>query len=177
MNFHDDDYLSVPHVDSGSLASKANETTDVPVSGRVCASDNSRALEPVELEMESTGRPTVFYCPRCPDQYLVIGLLHKVQVCYCELCRGMLIDSPTFGPFLTALRAEYRAPDAPPRPLDQSALGIQIACTVCHQPMETHPYCGPGTVVVNSCQHCQIVWLDRGELSTIIRAPGNRATH
>jgi len=140
-------------------------------------SAKSPKLEPVEMGLKSAGRgPTEFYCPRCQDRVLEVGLMGQVEVCYCDRCRGILIDSSTLGPLLTALRADYRGPDSPPRPLDQKALVMQIVCTVCHQPMETHPYCGPGPVVLNSCRHCQTVWMDRGELSAIIRAPGNRST-
>jgi Zn-finger nucleic acid-binding protein len=40
--------------------------------------------------------------------------------------------------------------------------------------MEVHPYYGPGNVVVDSCCHCGLVWLDAGEISMIETAPGAR---
>ncbi len=38
--------------------------------------------------------------------------------------------------------------------------------------MDTHPYYGPGNVVIDSCESCQAVWLDFGELRQIVNAPG-----
>ena len=38
--------------------------------------------------------------------------------------------------------------------------------------MITHPYFGPGNVVIDSCEHCELVWLDFGELQQIVDAPG-----
>jgi hypothetical protein len=37
----------------------------------------------------------------------------------------------------------------------------------------THPYYGPGNVVLDSCESCELVWLDFGELKQIVDAPGN----
>jgi hypothetical protein len=38
--------------------------------------------------------------------------------------------------------------------------------------MATHPYYGPGNVVIDSCASCELVWLDFGELEQIVKAPG-----
>ena len=31
---------------------------------------------------------------------------------------------------------------------------------------------GPGTIVIDTCDGCNIIWLDHGELSRVINAPG-----
>ena len=38
--------------------------------------------------------------------------------------------------------------------------------------MEVHPYYGPGNIIIDSCQECQYVWLDHGELRTVERSEG-----
>jgi hypothetical protein len=38
--------------------------------------------------------------------------------------------------------------------------------------MSTHPYFGPGNVVIDNCEACELVWLDCGELRQIVDAPG-----
>ena len=38
--------------------------------------------------------------------------------------------------------------------------------------MLTHPYYGPGNVTIDSCEGCELVWLDFGELRQIVDAPG-----
>ena len=56
-------------------------------------------------------------------------------------------------------------------PPDPHALDRQIACPMCHQTMDTHPYCGPGNVILDSCEPCEVLWLDHGELRRIALAP------
>ena len=35
--------------------------------------------------------------------------------------------------------------------------------------MEAHPYFGGGNAVVDTCEHCGLIWLDAGELAVIER--------
>ncbi len=37
--------------------------------------------------------------------------------------------------------------------------------------MDVHFYGGPGNVVIDSCEECSLIWLDRGELMRIAHAP------
>jgi Zn-finger nucleic acid-binding protein len=37
--------------------------------------------------------------------------------------------------------------------------------------MDTHPYGGPGNVIIDDCERCEVNWLDYGELQRIVRAP------
>ena len=65
-------------------------------------------------------------------------------------------------------RAEpFRSP-----PADGSDLRRKIDCPQCRHRMDTHFYAGPGNVVIDSCENCSLIWLDRGELMHIVRAPG-----
>jgi hypothetical protein len=36
--------------------------------------------------------------------------------------------------------------------------------------METHPYYGPGNIVVDTCSECGYLWLDHGEISRVENA-------
>jgi Zn-finger nucleic acid-binding protein len=36
--------------------------------------------------------------------------------------------------------------------------------------MAVYPYGGPGNVIIQGCEECQLIWLDFGELSQIIRS-------
>ena len=40
--------------------------------------------------------------------------------------------------------------------------------------MDAHFYAGPGNVVIDSCEECSLIWLDRGELMHIVHAPDDR---
>ena len=35
-------------------------------------------------------------------------------------------------------------------------------------------YGGPGNVIIDTCEHCSLNWLDYGELQRIVRAPDER---
>ena len=63
-------------------------------------------------------------------------------------------------------------PPVVPRPLDREALARSLTCPSCLRDMSTHPYYGPGNVVIDTCDACNVVWLDFGELQQIVDAPG-----
>ena len=37
--------------------------------------------------------------------------------------------------------------------------------------MDTHFYNGPGNMIIDDCDTCELNWLDHGELMRIVRAP------
>jgi Zn-finger nucleic acid-binding protein len=51
-------------------------------------------------------------------------------------------------------------------------LARSLMCPLCAGDMSTHPYYGPGSVVIDTCETCHVVWLDFGELRQIADAPG-----
>jgi Zn-finger nucleic acid-binding protein len=56
--------------------------------------------------------------------------------------------------------------------VNEEELERETACPRCERMMETHPYYGPGNVVIDNCPRCSLVWLDYGELAAIRDAPG-----
>lgn len=112
----------------------------------------------------------------CPNQCgeLHFGQLLGVKVVGCPVCRGMLVESVAFGHLVEVLRADYRGADSLPTPLDPQQLEIERRCPACYEPLEVHPYFGPGAVVIDSCIACNLIWLDASELTRITRAPGKR---
>jgi Zn-finger nucleic acid-binding protein len=126
--------------------------------------------EPIEL----TGDPVGVLCPKCQCQ-LEFAILHgHWRVCYCTTCRGYAIDNGCLGVIIHELRSRYRGQDDQPVPLNPSELEEHRCCPACHQWMETYPYYGPGTAVINSCAGCKVTWMDHRELASIVRAPGFR---
>ena len=138
--------------------------------------DNSQSNQPENTIrfIDGTGRTTEFFCPRCLDQQLEVGTIFKFQVCFCSACQGFVIDSSTLGRMIHLLRAGYEGPEDKPIVFDQSQLHKEVCCPTCLERMETHPYYGPGNVVLDSCSICKLSWLDNHELATIMRAPGPR---
>ncbi len=111
-------------------------------------------------------------CPNC-GQGMSRSLLDRTHdVEHCEQCRGVLMARRTFAEVVTRRRAWATGPAMPPQPIDRRELERLIACPVCRGRMEAHPYYGPGNVIMDSCGHCDLVWLDFGELRQIVDAPG-----
>jgi Zn-finger nucleic acid-binding protein len=84
------------------------------------------------------------------------------------------VDSASCGRLINEFRAEYQGADETPPLLDHSQMDVRTKCPACHDPMEVHPYYGPGNAVIDSCMHCKLVWFNAGELDRIIKAPGLR---
>ena len=113
---------------------------------------------------------TKFHCPTCAG-LLSEGQLEFHSLLYCAACRGMLIAMDDFGAVIEVLRSYRDRPAAalPPRNLNDS--GLPRPCPRCFQPMDNHPYGGPGNVVIDTCEACSVNWLDKGELQRIASAP------
>ncbi|MDB2687619.1 zf-TFIIB domain-containing protein [Mariniblastus sp.] len=132
-------------------------------------------LDQTDEPITATGKKTGFNCPRCAVELEVGLMVDTVQVCFCNNCRGYVIDNDTFGNLAIALRDGYKGADDKPKPIDPKQLETSQNCPACFAKMEAHPYYGPGSVVIDSCTHCKLAWLDHGELGRIVRAPGRRA--
>jgi Zn-finger nucleic acid-binding protein len=124
--------------------------------------------------LQLTNSELDFFCPVCHDENLQVATFHGTQVCGCGKCNGFLVDSESFGVLIASLRASYRGPDDKPIMMNSQELNMTMNCPACYDSMYTHPYHGPGNVVINSCSGCKLNWLDQGEFAKIIRAPGRR---
>jgi Zn-finger nucleic acid-binding protein len=117
------------------------------------------------------GERTNLRCPAC-RQLLVSASVGGANALHCSHCRGVLMRQETFASTVRYLRAQASTPPIPPQPLNQEELERRVLCPLCRHQLDTHPYYGPGNVVVDICTHCALIWLDYGELSHILDAPG-----
>jgi Zn-finger nucleic acid-binding protein len=108
-------------------------------------------------------------CPVCKDT-LVAATTTDVPVQYCRRCHGVLINQALLGAVVKHLQAQTHEPSAPVKPLNRDDLRRELHCPSCKQLFDTHPYYGPGNIVIDVCMHCRIVWLDGGELRAISNA-------
>jgi Zn-finger nucleic acid-binding protein len=127
-----------------------------------------------QVPITSGGESTGFSCPKCEVSLEVGTITDSVQVCFCNNCRGFVTSSQSLGQVIWQMRVAYQGADDRPLPIDPQELEIYDACPACRETMESHPYYGPGNIVLNTCNPCQLAWLDHGELAKIIRAPGPR---
>jgi Zn-finger nucleic acid-binding protein len=110
-------------------------------------------------------------CPVCRGP-LVYAALDWVRGYHCEKCKGVLMNRILLGDLIDYRRARAKGPSAPPIPLNQAELKRNVICPRCGQKMETHPYYGPGNIVIDTCGSCNLIWLDFGELRQVVDAPG-----
>ncbi len=132
-------------------------------------------LESAQCAIIPQGKKTAFQCPKCVLP-LEVGLVkgRQTQVCFCSNCRGFVLSSESLGELATELRAEYQGEDDRPQPIDPKEMDLVSNCPACWEKMDSHPYYGPGNIVLDTCTHCKLAWLDHGELAKIVRAPGVR---
>jgi Zn-finger nucleic acid-binding protein len=116
--------------------------------------------------------PEAVQCPVCAEPLHLAALDNQYRGYQCPRCLGLLLQGGAFSRVMTARRAWATRPPDAPRPLDRDQLARQIRCPMCHQPMSTHAYAGPGTIVIDNCDQCFVVWLDYGELARVVNAPG-----
>jgi len=116
--------------------------------------------------------PQALRCTRCGGALATAVLDDNLPVKYCTTCRGVLLPRPTFAHVVQARRTWAIGQPVPPLPLDRTELDRVMACPACAAKMAVHPYYGPGNVIIDSCETCNMVWLDFGELKQIADAPG-----
>ena len=107
-------------------------------------------------------------CPLCKVP-LVQAAIAKTPLLFCTQCRGLLLPMNVLPELIDQLRAspDQQAIQIPP---DRADLQRTIQCPLCQHRMDTHLYAGPGNVVIDSCEECNLIWLDRGELTRIAHA-------
>jgi Zn-finger nucleic acid-binding protein len=146
-----------------------------PVPGRdyrVCEYCGSFAFpEPSEDGVVALGERGDADCPICSTA-LSTASIAEVRVLHCATCQGVLADQEAFSTIVKFIRARASGEPDPVRPVNQKDLEREIACPYCGQLMSTHPYYGPGNVVIDNCARCGVIWLDYGELAAIRDAPG-----
>jgi Zn-finger nucleic acid-binding protein len=108
-------------------------------------------------------------CPVCAAG-MAHGLLAGMAIEYCAKCHGLLVAMDAFAALIDALRAEDAGTILAP-PGVMADLERRINCPHCHRAMEAHFYAGPGHVVMDSCENCQVNWMDAGEMQRIARTP------
>ena len=112
------------------------------------------------------GEPAGVDCPVCRLP-LQAALIDGESVHYCGHCRGFLTATAAFGRIVTERRKRHGPHERVTEPFDPADLRRGLSCPGCHKRMEAHPYFGGGNAVVDTCDRCNLIWLDAGELAVI----------
>lgn len=115
------------------------------------------------------GPPTPQACPSCRAQ-LLPAEFGEQHILYCGACGGMLIEMRKFVPMIGALRAGRGSFAVAPRGREPET-GRVLQCPDCGENMVAHPYGGPGNIEMDTCERCELNWLDRGEAARVAAAP------
>jgi Zn-finger nucleic acid-binding protein len=115
--------------------------------------------------------PTGRLCPVCREP-LVHASTGGFRIEFCRQCRGLLVSAAELLPLIESLRVSYDGPPSPPHALPTADLERRIDCPSCGARMDTHPYAGPGNIVIDNCPACELNWLDHAELRRVVRAAG-----
>jgi Zn-finger nucleic acid-binding protein len=116
------------------------------------------------------GQPGDAACPVCRQTLQQASLEHR-RLLYCARCHGSLIQMPVFADLVELLRSRRSGGVAASHPPDAHDLDRRLHCPRCGKKMDTHYYAGGGSVVIDDCSPCELIWLDGGELSAIASAP------
>jgi Zn-finger nucleic acid-binding protein len=124
-------------------------------------------------------QPSGYDCPVCKTTKpahtkLAQASIFDYALLYCEECRGMLIQMADLVPLTGDMRASSGVAAHIGRPPDPRELDRRIDCPRCGRTMDTHPYCGPGNVILDTCEPCEVHWLDHGKLRRIALAPDHQ---
>lgn len=112
---------------------------------------------------------SAFACPLCKEP-LVFAAIRKIRILSCPNCRGNLIPQSKMLPILRQAKPSKPIRTHSANLQNKSELTRSSACPSCHKTMAAYPYGGPGNVIIQGCELCQLIWLDFGELSRIIRS-------
>jgi Zn-finger nucleic acid-binding protein/DNA-directed RNA polymerase subunit RPC12/RpoP len=112
-------------------------------------------------------------CPLCGEPLALATYAERYQSNQCRKCRGILFQRPVFAGAVEEQRSVAAGPGMPPAAFAPQELRRRLRCPRCAAAMDTHEYLGPGAVVVDTCDACDLIWLDHGELRKIIAAPGS----
>ncbi len=94
-------------------------------------------------------------CPNCRIPSRGPSLtLEKVEAC--RQCLGILMVREGFSTVVESRRVQFRGTEERPVLYDP-ALEHSLDCPACRKRMETHPYYGPGNVVIDSRHECALM--------------------
>jgi len=138
----------------------------------LCEYCNSVYIPPENLDgVRVLGEPGEAHCPVCKDVLLVLASLEDIRLQHCPRCQGLLFKVGSFQSAMRKGRLRFMEYQSRPTPLNPDELQRKLDCPYCSKPMDTHPYGGPGNIVIDNCPRCWVNWLDYKEFRRVITAP------
>lgn len=134
--------------------------------------DSCRSIRHPEPDLDGIvtgGASTDRNCPVCREPLSEAALLGQ-PILHCPKCLGSLIPAETFVFLVAHLRLKKDGTPYPPRCIEPAELERVLHCPKCGGRMDTHPYAGPGNIVIDNCPGCSVNWVDAQELRRVAAA-------
>jgi Zn-finger nucleic acid-binding protein len=113
--------------------------------------------------------PSSFACPLCKE-LLVSAVVKDIPILSCPHCRGNLIQQSKMLPILRQAQSIGPVHEKPPSSPTKTERTRTMVCPSCQKLMAVYPYGGPGNIIIQGCEQCQLIWLDFGELARILHS-------
>jgi Zn-finger nucleic acid-binding protein len=111
------------------------------------------------------GKRSKLKCPNC-RLALISGSVDNRRLLQCKQCHGLLMRMAEFAEVVHCHRPLARTPAVMQEILDEPRR--HLLCPRCRQWLERHPYYGgPAHLLINTCERCNLIWLDRGVLAAL----------
>ncbi len=124
-----------------------------------------------ELGGQSQHKKCGIRCPACRKE-MEFCENGNHEFAGCPKCKGMLFEQPVFAQATQHLRNHVSLARLVPAPMDPTQLRVNRLCSTCGGSLETNAFCGAGNAVIDTCIPCGVIFLDAGELTKLVRAPG-----
>ena len=110
-------------------------------------------------------------CPRCAEP-LRTTTVREVPFDSCAKCSGSLLSHADLARVLEAMSFDLLKTFNPDAKIDASPRGEdRLSCPRCARAFENGDYCQAGLVIFDSCEHCNLLWLERGVLAAVQSSP------
>ena len=103
-------------------------------------------------------------CTNCKTN-LKLGSISNEMILHCEQCRGNLVKTKSVPIILADNEIRNQGlPSAKQAELMEGDRPKHHPCPCCNEVMDSHPFLAKGTVYVESCGQCKLVWFDYKEI-------------
>jgi Zn-finger nucleic acid-binding protein len=135
----------------------------------ICEYCRSQCTPPVDDDGVQVTGETAWPCAVCHTP-LSTARIEARDLLYCTACHGLLVSMDDFGLLIEDLRENRARAGALLAPRAEADSGLDLHCPLCNGAMDHHAYGGgdDGNAMIDSCEACCQVWLERGTLDKIL---------